>query len=248
MELLKVSDDHDEVVKERKAAAAERAAASEERRAAAAERQALCAVLDRACSLLTKSSATGSCSPDHAGIPVQQNGQDSTLLIAPAPDNEIHCQDGVSGVSIPKEGVEDSFTNIDENASKSNGFDRRAAELLVFTHSQSPEVKNWSAAEINHGIQDCTDAGEDTSISHSFVENQETMQSASTCKPMCAEQASVYLHPEKQSTCDSIPPAGADNTVNLQFNGLDMLSPTSAQRLVQASSVCEIRFSAIENS
>jgi hypothetical protein len=252
MELLKVSDDYEEVVKERAAAAAERAAASEERLAAAAERQAIRLLLERSCSLQTKSTTTltksasdaQAYSPDQVGFALQQKGHDSVIGIATAQDNQIFCQDGMSD----RNDVEDSFANVDEDVSRNDRSDsmcRNTVESIQSTHYHwRSEVKDsgWSGVKINHDDQSLqvANAGEDISTSHMFVEvleEQEIMHSASIYMPMRAEPTFAYLHTVKQSTCDFDLPAGRMDMNDLQFKELDTLSPTSAHISVQASPV-----------
>ncbi len=236
MEMLKLSDDYDEVVKERIAAAEERAAASEERRAAAAERQAIHALLERACSLLTKTSTSGSFTLCQDGIPVHQEGHDNTRLAAPTAANKNSSQ---NGISIQEENVKDSVTTVKGEASSNNIVEsicRKTDESSGSTHSQV-EDRNCNVAAINHHDDNLTVSDRDPSIWQLLVDKQEAMQPASTHMPISINQEPACRHTVNQPSCDFVPPEGRTTKVDLQCMVMDMLSPPSAEISVQASSI-----------
>ncbi len=235
MEVLKLSDDYDEVVKERIAAAEERAAASEERRAAAAERQAIHTLLDRACSLLTKTSTSGSFTLYQDGVPVHQEGHENTFLAAPTAVNKNCLQ---NGISIQEENAKGSVVTVNDEASRSNIVEsicRKTDESSGSTHSQV-EDKSCNIAATNHH-DDNTISDRDPSIWQLLVDKQEAMQPASTHMPMSVKQEPACLHTMNQPSCDFHQPEARTTKVDLQCTVLDMLTPPSAEISVQASSI-----------
>ncbi len=242
MEVLRASNDFQEVAKERAAAAVERVVASEDRRAAATERQAICASLDRVWSVLIKMSSVG---PDvdqsTSPVPVQQTKKalEACVLHAAAPINQNSCEDMIC---LQKQGTEDSPAKIAgadlENISKQS--------------TASPALDNQCklsiACSVRQSTQDDTLAKKPygTILLPSCIENQEAAQNAhdvqpaNTSVPMCAELAHTRPHPVNQLPCNSLLPDSEIITANLEFREFrvhDLMSLPTASESSQASSV-----------
>jgi hypothetical protein len=244
MEVLRASNDFQEVAKERAAAAVERVVASEERRTAAAERQAICASLDRMWSVLIKMSSVG---PDvdsdqsTCPVPVQQTKKalEAYVLHAAAPIHQNRCEDMTC---LQEQGTEDSSAKIagedPENLSKQS--------------TASPALDNQCklsiACSVRQSNQNDTLAGKPsgTILLPSCIENQEAAQNAhnvqpaNTSIPMCAELAHTRQHPVNQLPCNSLLPDSEIITAHLEFREFrvhDLVSLPTASESSQASSV-----------
>jgi hypothetical protein len=263
MELLKVSDDYEEVVKERVAAAAERAAASEERRAAAAERQAVKTLLDRLWPLLTKTAVSDSFS-DQGRDQVQQTGHDDTVLVASELEKQQRCQDGTciqeshvfrqrpphTGTTVRHEhNVEDFVANVNDACSGNNIVEvvhSQTADSTAYTHS---EIEDKSCCDdkisLNGNLENmCKDA----SLSRVLIENRTAMQLPSTLISQGAKQS--HKPPESPNLWNhllhnSIMPKEEKTMVDFQFKAQDqsLTSPSSWASWIpnQASSKKKLR-------
>jgi hypothetical protein len=251
MEVLHASQDREECIKERTAAAAERIAASEERRAAAAERQAICTSLDRVWSVLMKTSIVGS---DQRVSPLQQtvmtqSFQADKMLVATDLVDLIHC-DGSDKANTENKNDGDNrdFANVacsDQGSSVIGvDYDRQS---IPSTALKIGVTFGACTKSQDHCSNNLVSSCKDTACLPSIVENQdEAAQYAITSMPNCAELAFIHPNSMKQSPC-------TENYVSLKSE-MTVLEPTprdcgpsSPRSTLSSSQACSfIMFSIFE--